>query len=36
VAVADREKIDVPEHGYSWEYEKKNAIQSDWKLDFAG
>jgi hypothetical protein len=36
VAVADHEKVDVPEHGYGWEYEKKNAIQSDWKLDFAG
>jgi hypothetical protein len=36
VAVADSQKIDIPEHGYSWEYEKKNAIQSDWKIDFAG
>jgi hypothetical protein len=36
VAVADYEKVDVPEHGYGWEYEKKNAIQSDWKLDFPG
>jgi hypothetical protein len=36
VSVADHEKVDIPEHGYSWEYEKKNAIQSDWKLDFAG
>jgi hypothetical protein len=36
VAVADSEKIDIPEHGYQWSYEKKNAIQSDWKLDFQG
>lgn len=36
VAKADKQKIDVPEHGYSWEYEGKNAIQSDWKIDFAG
>jgi hypothetical protein len=36
VGVADSEKIDIPEHGYQWSYEKKNAIQSDWKLDFAG
>ena len=36
VAVADSQKIDIPEHGYQWSYEKKNAIQSDWKLDFAG
>jgi hypothetical protein len=36
VAKADKQKIDVPEHGYTWEYEGKNAIQSDWKIDFAG
>jgi hypothetical protein len=36
VGVADRQRIDIPEHGYSWSYEKKNAIQSDWELDFAG
>ncbi len=36
VAVADHEKIDIPEHGYQWSYEKKNAIQSDWKLDYQG
>jgi hypothetical protein len=36
VAVADTQKIDIPEHGYQWAYEKKNAIQSDWKLDYSG
>ena len=36
VAVADSQKIDIPEHGYEWSYEKKNAIQSDWKLDYSG
>jgi hypothetical protein len=36
VAVADTQKIDIPEHGYEWAYEKKNAIQSDWKLDYSG
>ena len=36
VAVADTQKIDIPEHGYEWSYEKKNAIQSDWKLDYSG
>lgn len=36
VGMADSQKIDIPEHGYQWSYEKKNAIQSDWKLDFAG
>jgi hypothetical protein len=36
VGVADSQKIDIPEHGYQWSYEKKNAIQSDWKLDYSG
>jgi hypothetical protein len=36
VGVADSQKIDIPEHGYQWQYEKKNAIQSDWKLDYQG
>ena len=36
VGVADTQKIDIPEHGYQWQYEKKNAIQSDWKLDYQG
>jgi hypothetical protein len=36
VAVADHQRIDVPEHGYQWELENKNAIQSDWKIDYQG
>jgi hypothetical protein len=36
VGVADSQKIDIPEHGYQWSYEKKNAIQSDWKIDYQG
>ena len=36
VSKADTQRVDVPEHGYSWSYEGKNAIQSDWKIDFAG
>jgi len=36
VGKADSQKVDIPEHGYQWSYEGKNAIQSDWKLDFAG
>ena len=36
VAMADSQKIDIPEHGYQWSYENKNAIQSDWKIDFQG
>jgi hypothetical protein len=36
VAQADSQKISIPEHGYEWSYENKNAIQSDWKIDFQG
>jgi hypothetical protein len=36
VAKADRQKIDIPEYGFSWSYEGKNAIQSDWKIDYRG
>jgi len=36
VGVADSQKINIPEHGYEWSYEKKNAIQSDWTLDYSG
>jgi hypothetical protein len=36
VGKADTQKVDIPEHGFQWSYENKNAIQSDWKLDFAG
>jgi hypothetical protein len=36
VAVADHQKIDMPKYDMSWEREKKNAIQSDWKMSFAG
>ena len=36
VGVADHQKIDIPEHNMSWEREKKNAIQSDWKMVHAG
>lgn len=36
VAKADHQKVDMPEHGYQWELEGKNAIQSDWKIDYQG
>lgn len=36
VGVADHQKIDIPEHGMSWEREGKNAIQADWKMVHAG
>ncbi len=36
VAKADHQKIDIPEHNLVWEYEGKNAIQSDWTIDYRG
>ena len=36
VGIADYERINIPEHGYQWELENKNAIQSDWKIDYRG
>jgi hypothetical protein len=36
VGKADHQKIDLPQYDMSWEREGKNAIQSDWKMSFAG
>jgi hypothetical protein len=36
VGVADHQKIDLPKYGMTWEREKKNAIQADWKMVHAG
>ncbi|MGH3341083.1 MAG: DUF1326 domain-containing protein [Propionibacteriaceae bacterium] len=36
VAKASHERVNIPEHGYQWDLEGKNAIQSDWKIDFRG
>jgi len=36
VAVADHQRVDIPQHGMTWEREKRNAIQSDWKMVHAG
>lgn len=36
VSKADYQKVDIPEHGYSWEFDGRNAIQSDWKIDYRG
>jgi hypothetical protein len=36
VGVADHQKVDIPQHGLTWEAENRNAIQSDWKMSFAG
>jgi hypothetical protein len=36
VGVADHQKVDIPQHGLTWEAENRNAIQSDWKMVHAG
>lgn len=36
VAVADRFRVDLPDHGMTWAYEGRNAIQSDWALTYDG
>ena len=36
VAKATRNRADLPEHDFVWDFQGRNAIQSDWKLDFAG
>ena len=36
VSKAGTQKVNIPEHGYQWSYENKNAIQSDWKIDYSG
>jgi len=36
VAVADHYSVDLPQYGMQWSFEKSNAIQSDWKLTYAG
>ena len=35
VGIADHQKIDLPKYGMAWEREGKNAIQSDWKMEYA-
>jgi hypothetical protein len=36
VGKADHQRISIPEHGYEWSYEGRNAIQSEWKIDYRG
>ena len=36
VGKADRFAVDLPQHGWTYEFEGRNAIQSDWKIEFAG
>jgi hypothetical protein len=36
VGKAERFAVNMPEHGWTYEFEGRNAIQSDWKIDFRG
>jgi hypothetical protein len=36
VGKAERFAVDLPEHGWTFEFEGRNAIQSNWKIDFRG
>jgi hypothetical protein len=36
VGKADSLRVDLPQYGMQWEFKGRNAIQSDWKLDFTG
>ena len=36
VARATTNKVDLPEHGLTWEFSGRNAIQADYKMEFAG
>ncbi len=36
VAKAKRNRADLPQHDFVWDFEGRNAIQAYWKLDYAG
>jgi hypothetical protein len=36
VGKAGTYKVDLPEHGFTWEFEGRNSIQSDWMIDYRG
>lgn len=36
VGKAGKYKVDLPEQGFTWEFEGRNAIQSDWTMDYRG
>jgi len=36
VGKASRFAVNLPQHGWTYEFEGRNAIQSDWKIDFRG
>jgi hypothetical protein len=35
IAKASINRVDLPQYGMSWEYEGRNAIQSEWKIEHA-
>jgi len=36
VAKASHNRADLPQHDLVWNFQGRNAIQADWKIDFAG
>jgi hypothetical protein len=36
VAKAATNRVSLPEHGLSWEFSNRNAIQADYRMEFAG
>jgi hypothetical protein len=36
VGKAERFSVDMPEHGWAYEFSGRNAIQSDWVIDYRG
>jgi hypothetical protein len=36
VAKASTNKVSLPEHGLSWEFSNRNAIQADYLMEFRG
>jgi hypothetical protein len=36
VGKAERFAVNIPEHGWTYEFKGRNAIQSDWTIDFRG
>jgi hypothetical protein len=36
VGKATVHRVDLPQYGMTWEYEGRNAIQSEWKMEYAG
>jgi hypothetical protein len=35
VGKADRNRVELPQYGMSWEFEGRNAIQAEWKMEHA-